>query len=41
MPKKKNSGSAAWRDSNDAPALTEAFFDHAPANETEFLHILA
>ncbi len=29
MPKKRRSGSAAWRDSDDAPALTDKFFDRA------------
>lgn len=29
MRKKKKSGSAAWADPDDAPALTEAFFDRA------------
>ncbi|MCX7313319.1 MAG: BrnA antitoxin family protein [Hyphomicrobiales bacterium] len=29
MPTKKKSGSAAWTDSDDAPPLTEAFFDRA------------
>jgi uncharacterized protein (DUF4415 family) len=29
MPKKKKSGSAAWTDSDDAPMLTDAFFDRA------------
>ena len=29
MPRKKKSGSAAWRDPDDAPPLTEAFFDRA------------
>jgi uncharacterized protein (DUF4415 family) len=29
MPRKKKSGADAWRDSDDAPALTEAFFDRA------------
>ena len=29
MPRKKKSGSAAWVDPDDAPALTDAFFDRA------------
>jgi uncharacterized protein (DUF4415 family) len=29
MPRKKKSGAGAWRDSDDAPALTEKFFDRA------------
>lgn len=29
MPKKKKSGAAAWGNSDDAPALTEKFFDRA------------
>lgn len=29
MPKKRRSGSAAWRDFDDAPALTDKFFDRA------------
>lgn len=29
MPRKKKSGSAAWVDRDDAPVLTEAFFDRA------------
>jgi len=29
MPRKKKSGAGAWRDSDDAPALTESFFDRA------------
>lgn len=29
MPRKKKSGSAAWADADDAPALTDAFFDRA------------
>ena len=29
MPKKKRSGSAAWVDGDDAPELTEKFFDRA------------
>jgi uncharacterized protein (DUF4415 family) len=29
MPKKKKSGAAAWRDPDDAPPLTESFFDRA------------
>jgi uncharacterized protein (DUF4415 family) len=29
MPRKKKSGDAAWVDRDDAPELTEAFFDRA------------
>ena len=29
MPRKKKSGSAAWVDPDDAPPLTETFFDRA------------
>ena len=29
MPRKKKSGAAAWVDSDDAPALTDRFFDRA------------
>ena len=29
MPKKKKSGAAAWVDPDDAPVLTERFFDRA------------
>jgi uncharacterized protein (DUF4415 family) len=29
MPRKKTSGGAAWVDRDDAPELTEAFFDRA------------
>jgi len=29
MPKKKKSGSAVWSDPDDAPLLTDAFFDRA------------
>jgi uncharacterized protein (DUF4415 family) len=29
MPKKKKSGAGAWRDSDDAPALTDGFFNRA------------
>jgi len=29
MPRKKKSGVGAWRDFNDAPPLTETFFDRA------------
>ncbi len=29
MPRKKRSGSAAWVDPDDAPALTDRFFDRA------------
>jgi uncharacterized protein (DUF4415 family) len=27
MPRKKKSGAAAWKDADDAPELTDAFFD--------------
>jgi uncharacterized protein (DUF4415 family) len=29
MPRKKKSGAAAWKDPDDAPELTDAFFDRA------------
>ena len=29
MPRKKKSGAAAWADPDDAPALTDRFFDRA------------
>lgn len=29
MPRKKKSGAAAWKDFDDAPKLTEEFFDRA------------
>ena len=29
MPRKKKSGAAAWTDPDDAPPLTDAFFDRA------------
>ena len=29
MPRKKKSGAAAWKDRDDAPELTDAFFDRA------------
>jgi uncharacterized protein (DUF4415 family) len=29
MPRKKESGSGAWFDPDDAPKLTDEFFDHA------------
>lgn len=29
MPRKKKSGAAAWKDPDDAPMLTEEFFDRA------------
>lgn len=29
MPRKKKSGAAAWKDPDDAPDLTDAFFDRA------------
>jgi uncharacterized protein (DUF4415 family) len=33
MPRKKKSGSAAWVDPDDAPPLTEEFFDRAEIRE--------
>lgn len=33
MPKKKKSGAAAWVDPDDAPPLTEEFFDRAEIRE--------
>ncbi len=33
MPRKKKSGSAAWVDADDAPELTETFFDRAEIRE--------
>ena len=35
MLKKKKSGAAAWVDPDDAPDLTEAFFDRAEIRESE------
>jgi uncharacterized protein (DUF4415 family) len=35
MPKKKKSGGAAWVDRDDAPELTDAFFDRAEIREGE------
>lgn len=35
MPRKKKSGGGAWRDSDDAPALTEKFFDRAEIRRGE------
>jgi hypothetical protein len=29
MPRKKKSGASAWRDTDDAPELTDLFFDRA------------
>lgn len=29
MPRKKKSGAGAWKDPDDAPELTDAFFDRA------------
>jgi uncharacterized protein (DUF4415 family) len=29
LPRKKKSGAAAWKDPDDAPELTDAFFDRA------------
>jgi uncharacterized protein (DUF4415 family) len=33
MPKKRKSGSAAWADPDDAPLLTEEFFDRAEVRQ--------
>jgi uncharacterized protein (DUF4415 family) len=35
MPRKKKSSSAAWTDPDDAPALTEKFFDRAEIRHGE------
>jgi uncharacterized protein (DUF4415 family) len=35
MPKKKKSGAVAWVDPDDAPELTDAFFDQAEIREGE------
>jgi uncharacterized protein (DUF4415 family) len=35
MPRKKKSGSAAWVDPDDAPELTDAFFDRAEIRQGE------
>jgi uncharacterized protein (DUF4415 family) len=35
MPRKRKSGSAAWVDPDDAPELTDAFFDRAEIREGE------
>ena len=35
MPKKKKSGSAAWVDPDDAPPLTDEFFDRAEIRQGE------
>jgi len=35
MPRKKRSGSAAWADPDDAPELTDEFFDRAEIREGE------
>ena len=35
MPRKKKSGAAAWSDPDDAPELTEAFFDLAEIRRGE------
>jgi uncharacterized protein (DUF4415 family) len=35
MPRKKKSGAATWRDPDDAPALTEKFFDRAEIRHGE------
>ena len=35
MPRKKKSGAAAWVDPDDAPELTDAFFDHAEIRQGE------
>jgi uncharacterized protein (DUF4415 family) len=33
MPRKKKSGATAWVDADDAPKLTDAFFDRAEIRE--------
>jgi hypothetical protein len=35
MPKKKKSGAAAWVDPDDAPTLTDKFFDRAEIRRGE------
>ena len=35
MPRKKKSGAAAWRDTDDAPALTETFFERGEIRRGE------
>lgn len=35
MPRKKKSGAAAWSDRDDAPPLTDAFFDRAEIRHGE------
>jgi uncharacterized protein (DUF4415 family) len=35
MPKKKKSGAVAWVEPDDAPELTDAFFDQAEIREGE------
>lgn len=35
MPKKRKSGAAAWKDSDDAPELTDEFFDRAETRKGE------
>ncbi len=35
MPKKKKSGTAAWVDADDAPELTDEFFDQAEIRDGE------
>jgi uncharacterized protein (DUF4415 family) len=35
MPRKKKSGAAAWTDSDDAPELTDEFFDRAEIHKVE------
>ena len=35
MPRKKKSGAGAWRDPDDAPMLTEKFFDRAEIRRGE------
>jgi uncharacterized protein (DUF4415 family) len=35
MPRKKKSGGAAWVDRDDAPELTEAFFDRAEIRDVD------
>jgi len=35
MPRKKKSGTAAWKDPDEAPELTDAFFDRAEIRRGE------
>lgn len=37
MPRKKKSGTAAWKDPDEAPELTDAFFDRAEIRRGETL----